>query len=52
MNDGSGATAGRVRAAALGEGRGLAPWEPYVLPALLALAALMRFPDLATRGTW
>ncbi|MEX1173469.1 MAG: hypothetical protein WEG56_12760 [Chloroflexota bacterium] len=26
--------------------------EPLVLPALLVLAALLRFPDLATRGTW
>lgn len=26
--------------------------EPLVLPALLLLAALLRFPDLATRGTW
>ncbi len=26
--------------------------EPWVLPALLVLAALLRLPDLATRGTW
>ncbi|MEO6207488.1 MAG: glycosyltransferase family 39 protein [Candidatus Limnocylindrales bacterium] len=26
--------------------------EPWVLPALLVLAALLRLPDLATRGAW
>ena len=26
--------------------------EPWVLPGLLVLAALLRLPDLATRGTW
>jgi 4-amino-4-deoxy-L-arabinose transferase-like glycosyltransferase len=52
VTDGSGATAGPVRAAALGDGHGIARWERYVLPALLALAAVMRFPNLATRGTW
>lgn len=26
--------------------------DPFVLPVLLILAALLRFPDLETRGTW
>ena len=51
MTDGSVARARTVRAADFGE-RPLARWERYVLPALLALAAVMRFPNLATRGTW
>ena len=29
-----------------------ARWERYTLPLLLALAAVMRFPNLVTRGTW
>jgi hypothetical protein len=44
--DGAGAGGGR---------RGHAPFgRPgrYILPILLALAALMRFPNLVTRGTW
>lgn len=31
---------------------GVARWDRHALPALLALAAVMRFPNLATRGTW
>ena len=30
----------------------LARFEPWVVVGLLLLAALLRFPDLATRGTW
>jgi 4-amino-4-deoxy-L-arabinose transferase-like glycosyltransferase len=35
-----------------GSSERFARWDRYVLPLLLALAALMRFPDLVTRGTW
>jgi 4-amino-4-deoxy-L-arabinose transferase-like glycosyltransferase len=49
VTDGS---AGRGAAADRGERDGIARWDRFVLPALLALAAVMRFPDLATRGTW
>jgi 4-amino-4-deoxy-L-arabinose transferase-like glycosyltransferase len=50
--DGSRPTAGPDPAAAPGEPGGGARWDRYVLPALLALAAVMRFPNLAARGTW
>jgi hypothetical protein len=50
--DGSGATARLDPAAGPGARGGRNRWDRYVLPALLALAAIMRFPDLVTRGTW
>lgn len=52
MTGGAGANAGRVAAAGRGARYGVARWDRYVLLALLALAAVMRFPNLATRGTW
>ena len=52
MTSGVEATVGRDAAGALDRRVGLARWDRYVLPALVALAAFMRFPTLATRGTW
>jgi len=52
VTDGSGASADRGAAADRGARNGVARWDRFVLPALLALAAVMRFPNLATRGTW
>ncbi len=52
MTDASRATTGQGEAEVPGERDGVARWDRYILPALLALAAVMRFPDLASRGTW
>ena len=52
MTDGPLPTADPACAAAPGARGAGVRWERYVLPALLALAAVMRFPNLATRGTW
>ena len=56
---GGGAAGGGGSGARAADARGLVSagsiarrLEPWVLPALLVLAALLRLPDLATRGTW
>lgn len=46
-------TAGTTAPAPATTATRLARWEPWLVPlALLVLAAALRLPDLATRGTW